>query len=98
MIKLTERAATQVKAAVESQSLPEKTMLRVDFQPQQGKEEPRLALKLDPNEPAADDMVEATGNMRVAVKKTLANALGDGKLDFREDVGGFVFERTEPAK
>lgn len=93
MIKLTERAADQVKTAVQNRSLPEKTMLRVELQPESGQEQPQLALRLDPNDPQPDDDVEATKGMRVAVRKSLSTALGSGELDFREETGGFVFER-----
>ena len=93
MIKLTERAAEQVKLAVQNRSLPESTMLRVDLQPESGKEQPQLALRLDPNDPRPDDDVEDTQGTRVAVSKNLSAALGNGELDYRQETGGFFFER-----
>ena len=97
MIKMTERAAQEVKAIVTSKSLPETTVLRVDAKPVEGKNELKLMLKLDTKEPEADDMVEATSGTRLAVDETVAEALGDLQLDYSEDSGNFVFERPEPA-
>jgi Fe-S cluster assembly iron-binding protein IscA len=95
MIKMTERAAQEVRAIVASKSLPETTILRVDAKPVEGKNELRLTLKLDIKEPEADDVVESTAGTRVAVDETVAKALGDLKLDYREDSGNFIFERAE---
>ena len=97
MIKMTERAAQEVKAIVTSKSLPETTVLRVDAKPVEGKNELKLMLKLDTKEPEADDMVEATSGTRLAVDETVAEALGDLQLDYSEDSGNFVLERPEPA-
>ncbi|HUZ46310.1 MAG TPA: iron-sulfur cluster biosynthesis family protein [Terriglobia bacterium] len=97
MIKMTERAAQEVKSIVTSKSLPETTVLRVDAKPVEGKNELKLTLKLDTKEPEADDVVEATSGTRLAVDETVAEALGDLQLDYSEDSGNFVFERPEPA-
>ena len=96
MIKLTERAAQQVQSIANSKSLPETTLLRVDARPVEGKNELRLTLKLDTNEPEPDDVVEATAGTRLAVDETVAEALGDIQLDFSEDSGNFIFERPAP--
>lgn len=96
MIKMTDRAAQEVKSLVASKSLPETTLLRVDAKPVEGKNELRLTLKLDTKEPEADDVVETTGGTRLAVDETVASALGDLSLDYREDSGNFIFERPEP--
>ena len=96
MIKMTERAAQEVKAIVSSKSLPDTTLLRVEAKPVEGKNELKLTLKLDTKEPEPDDMVEATAGARLAVDETVAEALGDLRLDFREDSGNFVFERPAP--
>ena len=95
MIKMTERAAREVKSIVASKSLPETTILRIDARPVEGKNELRLTLKLDTKEPEADDLVESTAGTRLAVDETVANALGDLKLDYQEDSGNFIFERIE---
>jgi len=96
MIKMTERAAQEVKSLAASKSLPESTLLRVDAKPVEGKNELRLTLKLDTKEPESDDVVETTGGTRLAVDETVAAALGDLSLDYREDSGNFIFERPEP--
>lgn len=95
MIKMTERAAQEVKSLVSSKSLPETTILRVDAKTVQGKNELRLTLKLDTKEPESDDVVETTAGTRLAVDETVAAALGDLKLDYSEDSGNFIFERPE---
>lgn len=95
MIKMTERAAQEVKSIVTSKSLPETTILRIDARPVEGKNELRLTLKLDTKEPESDDVVENTGGTRLAVDETVAKALGDLMLDYREDSGNFIFERLE---
>ncbi len=97
MIKMTERAAQEVKAIATSKSLPETTILRVDARPVEGKNELRLTLKLDTKEPEPDDVVATTAGTRLAVDETVAQALGDLRLDYREDTGNFIFERPEPA-
>jgi Fe-S cluster assembly iron-binding protein IscA len=96
MIKMTERAAQEVKTIVTSKSLPETTILRVDARPVEGKKELHLTLKLDTKEPESDDVVESTAGTRLAVDETVAEALGDLRLDYREDSGNFIFERPEP--
>ena len=96
MIKMTERAAQEVKSLAASKSLPETTLLRVDAKPVEGKNELRLTLKLDTHEPEPDDVVETTAGTRLAVDETVASALGDLNLDYREDSGNFIFERPEP--
>jgi Fe-S cluster assembly iron-binding protein IscA len=96
MIKMTERAAQEVKAIVTSKSLPETTILRVEAKPVEGKNELKLTLKLDAKEPEPDDVVETTSGTRLAIDETVAEALGDLRLDYREDSGNFVFERPEP--
>jgi len=87
MIKMTERAAQEVKSLVTSKSLPETTLLRVDARP--------VTLKLDTKEPEPDDVVESTAGTRLAIDETVAEALGDLKLDYSEDSGNFIFERPE---
>lgn len=96
MIKMTERAAQEVKSIVASKSLPDKTFLRVDAKPVQGKNELRLTLKLDTKEPESDDQVQVTSGTRLAVDETVAQALGDLHLDYSEESGNFIFERPEP--
>jgi Fe-S cluster assembly iron-binding protein IscA len=97
MIKMTERAAQEVKSLVASKSLPESTFLRVDARPVEGKNELRLTLKLDTKEPESDDQVQTTAGTRLAVDETVAAALGDLNLDYSEESGNFIFERPEPA-
>jgi Fe-S cluster assembly iron-binding protein IscA len=96
MIKMTERAAQEVKTLVTSKALPESTFLRVDARPVEGKNELRLTLKLDTKEPESDDLVETTAGTRLAVDETVAAALGDLNLDYSEESGNFIFERPEP--
>lgn len=96
MIKMTERAAEEVKSIVASKSLPETTFLRVDAKPVEGKNELRLTLKLDTKEPESDDQVQVTSGTRLAVDETVAQALGDLHLDYSEESGNFIFERPEP--
>jgi|ERR1051326_16223 Fe-S cluster assembly iron-binding protein IscA len=96
MIKMTERAAQEVKSIVASKSLPAKTFLRVDASPVEGKNELRLTLKLDTNEPESDDLVETTAGTRLAVDEAVAAALGDLNLDYSDESGNFIFERAEP--
>jgi Fe-S cluster assembly iron-binding protein IscA len=96
MIKMTERAAQEVKSLVSSKSLPAKTFLRVDAKPVEGKNELRLTLKLDTKEPESDDQVQTTDGTRLAVDETVAQALGDLNLDYSEESGNFIFERPEP--
>jgi Fe-S cluster assembly iron-binding protein IscA len=96
MIKMTERAAQEVKSIVASKSLPATTFLRVDARPVEGKNELRLTLKLDTKEPESDDLVETTAGTRLAVDEAVAAALGDLHLDYSEESGNFVFERAEP--
>jgi Fe-S cluster assembly iron-binding protein IscA len=95
MIKMTERAAQEVKSIVSSKSLPATTFLRVDAKPVEGKNELRLTLKLDTKEPETDDLVETTAGTRLAVDETVAQALGDLNLDYSEESGNFIFERPE---
>ena len=94
MIRLTEKAAEQVKVAIHNRSMPEKTTLRVGID-QPVDQHPKLALSLDPNGARPDDMVETTGDTSVVAHQSLAAALGDGQLDFREEAG-FVLQRKEP--
>lgn len=96
MIKMTERAAQEVKSIVASKSLPATTFLRVDARPVEGKNELRLTLKLDTKEPESDDLVATTDGTRLAVDEAVAAALGDLNLDYSEESGNFVFERAEP--
>lgn len=96
MIKMTERAAQEVKSLVASKSLPETTFLRVDAKPVEGKKELRLTLKLVPKEPESDDLVATTAGTRLAVDEAVAAALGDMYLDYSEESGNFIFERPEP--
>ena len=96
MIKMTERAAQEVKSLVASKSLPETTFLRVDARPVEGKKELRLTLKLVPKEPESDDQVATTAGTRLAVDEAVAAALGDMYLDYSEESGNFIFERPEP--
>ncbi|HEX5410605.1 MAG TPA: iron-sulfur cluster biosynthesis family protein [Terriglobia bacterium] len=96
MIKMTERAAQEVRSLVASKSLPKTTFLRVDARPVVGKNELRLTLKLDTKEPESDDLVATTAGTRLAVDEAVAAALGDLNLDYSEESGNFVFERTEP--
>jgi Fe-S cluster assembly iron-binding protein IscA len=96
MIKMTERAAQEVKTLVTSKALPESTFLRVDARRVEGKNELRLTLKLDTKEPESDDLVETTAGTRLAVDETVAAALGDLNLDYSEESGNFIFERPEP--
>lgn len=96
MIKMTKRAAQQLKAVLSSKSLPESTVLRLDMKRGEVGEELRLALHLDTQEPREDDEVETTEGARLAVRKALAQELGDLQIGFREEAGGFVFERVEP--
>ena len=96
MIRMTERAAQEVKAIVTSKSLPETTILRVDAKPVEGKNELRLTLKLDTKEPESDDQIQVTSGTRLAVDETVAQALGDLHLDYSEESGNFIFERPEP--
>ena len=97
MIKMTERAAQEVKSIVASKFLPESTVLRVDAEPVEGKNELKLMLKLDTQEPEPGDMVETTSGTRLAIDQAAAEVLGDMRLDYSEDSGNFVFERSEPA-
>jgi len=96
MIKMTERAAQEVRSIVASKSLPNTTFLRVDARPVEGKNELRLTLKLDTKEPESDDQVQTTAGTRLAVDETVAQALGDLHLDYSEESGNFIFERPEP--
>ena len=95
-IKMTESAARRLKAVVSGKSLPESTMLRVDLERGEPERELRLVLRLDTQEPREDDEVETTEGVRLAVRKDVAQALGDLQVDFREDVNRFMFERAEP--
>ncbi|HXH51252.1 MAG TPA: iron-sulfur cluster biosynthesis family protein [Terriglobia bacterium] len=96
MIRMTERAAQEVRSLVASKSLPETTFLRVDAKPVEGKNELRLTLKLDTKEPETDDLVATTAGTRLAVDEAVAAALGDLNLDYSEESGNFIFERPEP--
>jgi Fe-S cluster assembly iron-binding protein IscA len=96
MIRMTERAAQEVKSLVASKSLPETTFLRVDARPVEGKNELRLTLKLVTKEPESDDLVATTAGTRLAVDEAVAAALGDMNLDYSEESGNFIFERPGP--
>ena len=95
MIKLTENAAEKIKQDINSRSLPETTTLRVVAEQAENEDKLRLALKLDPKEPGEDDEVQSTAGARLAVNKGLAQAVGDSRLDFRQEAGGFVLEPAE---
>ena len=96
MVKMTKKAADQFKAVLTEKSLPESTLLRVDVERGAGgPEDLHLALRLDTGNPRHDDKVETTEGARLAVGETIAQALGDGELDFHEDDGAFVFKRAE---
>ncbi len=89
MVRMTVRAAEQLKSELNSNSLPEDTPVRVDLQPTpQGQ---TLSLGLDREAPREDDKVDVKEGARLVVNESIAEALGESELDFRED--GFVFVR-----
>ena len=93
-VRMTEKAAGEFKAACQSKSLPiEKTMLRVDAdRNEEGKY--FITLKFDDQAPSQDDVVENTDGAQLVINKTLGEALGQVRLDYKEsEERGFVLER-----
>jgi len=97
-IRLTERAAEEFKAVCNDRSLPiETTKLRVDAERDEEEAEGKLliSLKLDDKMPQPDDEVESTIGAQVVINKSLGEALGEVRIDYKEDGGGFVLERVQ---
>ena len=96
MIKMTDRAAQQFKEVLKKKSLPEETLLRVDVQRgEKGPQDVYLTLLLDSHEPRHDDRVEITDGARLVVGEPVAQAIGDGEVDYHENDGSFVFQKLE---
>lgn len=96
MIRMTPRAAEKFKADLQTKSLPESTLLRVDVARGDQEREMRLMLVFDTDEPSDDDETRITEGARLAVNKSLAQALGNAQLDYLEKAGGFVLQRVKP--
>jgi Fe-S cluster assembly iron-binding protein IscA len=54
-----------------------------------------LALKLDDSQPRPEDLVETTEGAQLVIDKSLGESLGDARLDFRQEKGGFLIERVQ---
>ncbi|MBI4465261.1 MAG: hypothetical protein HY647_11200 [Acidobacteria bacterium] len=89
---MTERAADKIKEVFQNRSLPENTLLRIEVETADPEGALELSLKLDTSEPREDDAVETTEGARLVVQKELGQVLGESRLDFQEDSGGFVLE------
>jgi Fe-S cluster assembly iron-binding protein IscA len=84
MIRMTARAAQELKSELTGRSLPEDTPLRVEVQPSdEGKA--MLSLGLDRAAPREGDQVAVTEGARLVVQEEVAEVLGESELDFRED-------------
>ena len=84
MIRMTTRAAQELKSELSGRSLPENTPLRVEVQPtSEGKA--TLSLGLDRAAPRDGDHVEETDGARLVVQEEVAEVLGESELDFRDD-------------
>ena len=94
-VRMTEKAAEEFKAVCQSKSLPiEKTMLRVDADRNEEEGKLFITLKFDDQAPRQDDLVENTGGAQLVINKTLGDALGEVRLDYKDtDQRGFVLER-----
>ena len=91
-VKMTEKAAEKIREVFQSRSLPESTMLRIEVESAEPDGPLELSLKLDMEEPRADDAVETTQGARLVVQKELGQMLGESQLDFQQESGGFVLE------
>ena len=93
-VKMTEKAAQQVKEVFKNKSLPETTLIRIEAEPAQEEDKVQLSLRLDTQEPQEDDAVETTQGTRLVIQKELVNMLGESQLDFHEEAG-FVLEPVQ---
>jgi len=95
-VRLTEKAAEQLKAVCVSRRLPtDTTMLRIDGERSETEGKIKLAMELDDGTPGQDDLVETTDGAQLVINKFLGDALGEACVDFREDQGGFLLERLQ---
>jgi Fe-S cluster assembly iron-binding protein IscA len=95
-IKMTEKAAEEFKNLCGTKSLPvESTRLRIDTAKSEEEGRTMLALKLDDSAPSPNDLVETTEGAQLVVDKSLGETLGDARLDYREEKGGFLIERVQ---
>jgi Fe-S cluster assembly iron-binding protein IscA len=95
-IKMTERAAKEFKSLCGDRSMPvESTRLRIDTEQSEQEGKVMLALKLDDSNPRPEDTVETTDGAQLVIEKSLCESLGDARLDFRQEKGGFLIERMQ---
>ena len=95
-IKMTEKAAQEFKNLCGTKSLPvESTRLRIDADQSESEGKVMLALKLDDTQPRPEDVVETTEGAQLVIDKSLGESLGDARLDYRQEKGGFLIERVQ---
>ena len=95
-IKMTEQAAQEFKNLCDAKSMPvESTRLRIDAEQNEGEGKVMLALKLDDSKPRPEDVVETTKGAQLVIDKSLGDSLGDARLDFKQEKGGFLIERVQ---
>jgi Fe-S cluster assembly iron-binding protein IscA len=93
---MTEKAAEEFKNLCGTKSLPvESTRLRIDAEQGETEGKMMLALKLDDSTPRPEDLVETTAGAQLVIDKSLGESLGDARLDYREEKGGFLIERVQ---
>jgi Fe-S cluster assembly iron-binding protein IscA len=95
-VRMTERAAEEFKSVCNSKSLPiESTMLRIDGEQTEEEGKLTLSLSFENQQPREEDIVEITEGAQLVIDKGLDEFLGEIRLDYREDKGGFVLQRLQ---
>jgi len=95
-IKMTEKAAEEFKTLCDAKSMPvESTRLRIDAEQGETEGKVMLALKLDDSKPRPEDVVETTEGAQLVIDKSLDDSLGDARLDYKQEKGGFLIERVQ---
>jgi len=93
-VRMTKRAAEEFKTVCSSKSLPiDTTKMRVEAERDENDGKLRVSLGLDDNEPDQEDVVEDTDGAQLVIKKSLAELLGEVRVDYKEERGGFLLER-----
>ena len=95
-VRMTERAAEEFKAVCASKSLPiETTRLRLDAERKDEQGKFVISLKLDDQGLSQDDVVEDTDGAQLVINRTLAEALGEARLDYNDAEAGFGLKRVQ---
>lgn len=92
-IHMTERAAQEFKNLCKVQALPmDKMKLRLEAQPTSEKDKFSVVLRIDDQALLPDDLVDENSDVRLVFNKKLNKALGEARVDYDHDRGGFFVE------